>query len=118
MVVTLVGFPILVASLYAARGFADIERFRIRGVLNRPAPRPRYRRAPAGAGVWRSGGEAREEHLHQAGPAAGRGAAPPGTGRARLSGRLIRWRSLRSRGPVAPQATSSLLAALVSPDAA
>ncbi len=31
---------------------------------------------------------------------------------------LNSWRSLRSRGPVAPQATSSLLAPLVSPDAA
>jgi protein ImuB len=35
-----------------------------------------------------------------------------------LDGWLNSWRSLRSRGPGAPQATSSLLAALVSPDAA
>jgi signal transduction histidine kinase len=53
MLVTIVGIPILVAAFYAARGFADLERVRIRPVLNRPAPRPRYHRAPAGAGAWR-----------------------------------------------------------------
>ena len=53
MLVTIVGIPILVAAFYAARGFADLERVRIRPVLNRPAPRPRYHRAPEGAGAWR-----------------------------------------------------------------
>ena len=53
MLVTIVGIPILVASLYVARVFADIERARIPAVLGRPAPRPRYRRAPAGAAAWR-----------------------------------------------------------------
>jgi hypothetical protein len=53
MLVTVVGIPVLVASLYAARLFADLERARIPAVLHRPAPRPRYRRAPAGAGFWR-----------------------------------------------------------------
>jgi len=53
MLVTIVGIPILVASVYAARVFADLERVRIRPVLNRPAPRPRYVRAPEGSGVWR-----------------------------------------------------------------
>jgi signal transduction histidine kinase len=41
--VIMVGIPILVGSLYLARGFADVERSRIPAVLHRPAPRPRYR---------------------------------------------------------------------------
>ncbi len=53
MLVTVVGVPIILASFFAARGFADLERVRIGPVLRRPAPRPRYRRAPAGAGFWR-----------------------------------------------------------------
>jgi signal transduction histidine kinase len=53
MLITVVGIPILVASLYAARVFADLERARIPAVLGRPAPRPRYRRSRPGAGAWR-----------------------------------------------------------------
>ena len=53
MLITIVGIPILVAACFAARAFADLERLRIPAVLNRPAPRPRYRRAPADAGLWR-----------------------------------------------------------------
>jgi signal transduction histidine kinase len=53
MLIMIIGIPITVFSIYAARAFADIERIRIRGVLNRPVPRPGYRRAPAGAGTWR-----------------------------------------------------------------
>ncbi len=53
MLVTVVGIPILVAACFAARVFADLERLRIPAVLHRPAPRPRYRRAPRDAGMWR-----------------------------------------------------------------
>jgi signal transduction histidine kinase len=53
MVITIVGIPIMVASIYVARAFADLERLRIPAVLNRPAPRPRYHQAPPGAGAWR-----------------------------------------------------------------
>jgi len=53
MLITIVGLPILVAAVYVARGFADLERVRIRPVLDRPVPRPRYHRAPDGAGLWR-----------------------------------------------------------------
>jgi signal transduction histidine kinase len=54
MLITIVGIPILVAAFYAARGFADLERMRIRPVINGPAPRPRYRQAPPGSGAWRT----------------------------------------------------------------
>ncbi len=53
MLITVVGIPIVVGAMYAARAFADLERLRIPGVLGRPAPRPPYRRAPAGTGLWR-----------------------------------------------------------------
>src|SRR3954471_14688432 len=53
MLVTVVGIPIMVGALYAARAFADLERLRLPAVLNRPAPRPRYRRAGPDAGFWR-----------------------------------------------------------------
>ena len=52
LAITVVGIPILVAAIYAARGFADLERLRIPAVLNRPAPRPRYRRAGPDAAFW------------------------------------------------------------------
>src|SRR5215813_12504728 len=53
LLITVVGIPILVAAMYAARGFADLERLRIPPVLRRDAPRPRYRRARPDAGGWR-----------------------------------------------------------------
>src|SRR2546430_4550364 len=53
MLITIVGLPILVAAVYAARAFADVERLRLRPVLNRPVPRPRYHKAPPGSGAWR-----------------------------------------------------------------
>jgi signal transduction histidine kinase len=53
MLVTVVGIPIVVASLYTARFFADIERMRLPAVVHRTIPRPRYRRIPQGAGFWR-----------------------------------------------------------------
>jgi signal transduction histidine kinase len=54
MLVTVVGIPIMVGAVYAARGFADVERLRVRPVLRRDAPRPRYRRAGPDAGLWRT----------------------------------------------------------------
>jgi signal transduction histidine kinase len=52
-IITVIGLPVLVAAVYAARGFADLERLRLPGVLRRPAPRPAYRKAPPDAGFWR-----------------------------------------------------------------
>jgi signal transduction histidine kinase len=53
MLITVVGIPILVGSLYAARGFAEVNRLALPAVLHRPAPRPRYRSARPDAGFWR-----------------------------------------------------------------
>lgn len=53
LAVTVIGLPILAGVLYAARGFADIERLRISTVLRQPRVRPRYRVPEDGAGVWR-----------------------------------------------------------------
>src|SRR5215468_10953172 len=39
LLVTIIGLPVLVATLYAARGFAHLERARIRPILRRrPVP--------------------------------------------------------------------------------
>jgi signal transduction histidine kinase len=43
------GLPVLVGTLYAARGFAEVERLRIRPVLRTSTTLPRYRQAPPGA---------------------------------------------------------------------
>ncbi|MFI6322962.1 sensor histidine kinase [Nonomuraea sp. NPDC050556] len=48
-----IGVPILVGTLMVARGFADSERGWLSDVLGRPAVRPRYKPAPAGAGRFR-----------------------------------------------------------------
>ncbi|MEU8299452.1 sensor histidine kinase [Micromonospora sp. NPDC048909] len=53
LVVTVIGLPILSGTLYAARGFADIERLRLPAVLRQPRVRPRYRLAEPGASAWR-----------------------------------------------------------------
>src|SRR2546421_11842438 len=53
MLVTVLGLPILVATMFIARGFADIERLRLRLVFGAPMPRPRYKRPPDRAGFWR-----------------------------------------------------------------
>ncbi len=45
MLITLIGLPILAATMYAARAFADLNRLSIRGVVRRTSPRPRYLRA-------------------------------------------------------------------------
>ncbi|MGC9670168.1 sensor histidine kinase [Planosporangium sp. 12N6] len=51
--VTVVGIPVLVATLFAARGFAELERWRISRVLDEPHVRGRYKRPAPGAGWWR-----------------------------------------------------------------
>jgi signal transduction histidine kinase len=53
MVVLVIGIPILIGTVYAARGLADLERLRIPAVLRRPRVRPAYPKAPPGAGIWR-----------------------------------------------------------------
>ena len=53
LLITVIGVPVLAATLLAARLFADIERLRIPPVLNRPRVRPTYRVAGPGAGVWK-----------------------------------------------------------------
>ena len=46
-----VGLPILTGSRwYAARGFAHLERLRLRSMMGRPAPRPSYVEAGPDAG--------------------------------------------------------------------
>jgi signal transduction histidine kinase len=53
LLITVIGVPVLAATLFAARLFADIERLRIPAVLNRPRVRPTFRAAEPGAGVWK-----------------------------------------------------------------
>jgi signal transduction histidine kinase len=53
LVITLLGIPILVATLYAARGLAEVERIRMLPVLRQPRLRVQYNDAPAEAGWWR-----------------------------------------------------------------
>jgi signal transduction histidine kinase len=53
LVVTVIGLPIIAGVLYAARGFADIERLRLPAVLRQPRVRPQYRAAEPGANAWR-----------------------------------------------------------------
>ncbi|HWB37453.1 MAG TPA: sensor domain-containing protein, partial [Rugosimonospora sp.] len=50
--IIVLGIPIMVVSLYLARGFADVERTRLPVVLRRPSPRPRYKRSDPTAGFW------------------------------------------------------------------
>jgi signal transduction histidine kinase len=54
LLVTLLGIPVLVATVYAARGLAEVERVRIAPVLNRPRQTVNYGSRPPGAGFWRS----------------------------------------------------------------
>jgi signal transduction histidine kinase len=51
--ITVIGLPILAGALYAARGFADMERLRMPLVLRQDRVRPHYRSAEEGASVWR-----------------------------------------------------------------
>ncbi|MBT8228452.1 MAG: sensor histidine kinase [Dactylosporangium sp.] len=48
-----IGPVILTGVLMLARGFADLERSRIRKVLDMPIARPAYRRPPSHLGWWR-----------------------------------------------------------------
>ena len=48
-----VGLPILVGTLFVARGFAQLERLRIAPVLNQPVTLGIYKKVEPGAGVWR-----------------------------------------------------------------
>ena len=53
LLVVFVGVPVLVGSVFIARVFADIERFRYAAVLRQPRTRPAYRKAAPDAGWWR-----------------------------------------------------------------
>ncbi|MBY8872962.1 sensor domain-containing protein [Micromonospora sp. PLK6-60] len=52
LLVTTLGLPVLAGTLYAIRALADLERFRLPGVLRRPRIRPVYRGPRPGAGFW------------------------------------------------------------------
>jgi len=54
LLVTLLGIPVLVATIFAARALAELERVRIPTVINRPREGVRYRARPENAGFWRS----------------------------------------------------------------
>jgi len=47
------GFLLIVLGVYVARGFAVLERTRLRGMLTKHAPHPRYLGSEPGAGFWR-----------------------------------------------------------------
>jgi signal transduction histidine kinase len=53
MMITLIGLPILTATMFVARGLADIHRWNLRAVLNRPIARPRYLRAEPEESLFR-----------------------------------------------------------------
>lgn len=53
LMITLVGLPILTVTIFIARGMSDLHRIAIAGVLNRPSPRPAYRKAEPGTGWFR-----------------------------------------------------------------
>ena len=50
LLITLLGLPVLFATIFVARAFAEIERMRIPAVLRRPRVRARYKPAAEG---WR-----------------------------------------------------------------
>lgn len=52
-VVIFIGIPLLTLTLLLARGFADIERVRLRQLTGKAVPRPRYAQASEGMGGWR-----------------------------------------------------------------
>ena len=47
------GMLLISVGIMVARGFARFERIRLRGMLGRRAPQPRYVCAPSGTGFWR-----------------------------------------------------------------
>lgn len=50
LLVTVIGLPVMTGTFYLARGFANLERLSIPGVLRRAPASPRYRPVPPGAG--------------------------------------------------------------------
>jgi len=53
LLITLLGIPVLVATVFVARGFAEVERVRIPAVMRQPRTRIRYNTAATGSGGWR-----------------------------------------------------------------
>jgi signal transduction histidine kinase len=53
VLVIVIGIPILTATIYVARGLAEVERVRVGPVLHTPRVRVRYRTAGPDAGFWR-----------------------------------------------------------------
>ncbi len=53
LLITLLGIPVLVATIFAARGLAEVERMRMLSVLRQRRIRVRYRQAPPDGGWWR-----------------------------------------------------------------
>lgn len=53
LLVVIIGLPVLVVTLFVARGFAEVERLRIAPVLRIARTRPTYRKAAETAGFWR-----------------------------------------------------------------
>ncbi|MDT0200559.1 sensor domain-containing protein [Nocardioides sp. AE5] len=53
LAITLLGFPVLALTVLTARGFAHVERARIRNMLHTEAPTPRYHRSAEDAGWLR-----------------------------------------------------------------
>jgi signal transduction histidine kinase len=53
LLITVIGFPILTATVYVARGLAEVERARVGTVFHLPRVRVRYRSAGPDAGFWR-----------------------------------------------------------------
>ncbi|RYJ05184.1 MAG: sensor histidine kinase, partial [Actinomycetales bacterium] len=47
------GILLVTVGVMVARGFARFERIRMRGMLGKESPSPRYLCAPAGSGFWR-----------------------------------------------------------------
>jgi len=53
LLITLLGLPVLVATLFVARGFAEVERARMPAVLRQDRVGARYKTAGPDAGRWR-----------------------------------------------------------------
>ncbi|GAA3286109.1 sensor domain-containing protein [Dactylosporangium vinaceum] len=53
LMVLVIGFPVLFATIFQARGFATLERARVGPVLGIDLPHPYYKKAKPGAGFWK-----------------------------------------------------------------
>jgi signal transduction histidine kinase len=51
--VIVLGLPVLVGTIFLARGLATVERARVAPVIGRRLPHPMYKRSGPGAGFWR-----------------------------------------------------------------